>query len=120
MLTGLFFGAILLLLLGVGGAVVLPFLIIGTVIWLVFLPIRLLFHLTFGLIGGFFKLIFGLGGALLGILLVPIVLVVVGIALVGAFFATALALLTPLIPIVFLGLLGWGVYRLFVRPSPAV
>ena len=110
MLTGFFFVAILLL----------PLLLIGAVIWLVLLPIRLLFHLPVGLVGGFFSLLFGLAGALLGIVLVPVVLLVVGVALVGAFFAAALALLTPLIPIVLLGLLGWGVYRLFVRPSPAV
>src|SRR5687767_1655517 len=120
MLTGLFVGAILLLVMGVGGAFVLPFLIVGALIWLVVLPFRILFHVVFGLVGGFFGLIAGIGGALLGVLLVPLVLLVVGVALVGAFLAVLLAFLTPLVPVFLLVLLGWGVYRLFVRPAPAV
>ena len=95
-LLGLFFGAIL-------------FCLVGGFIWLVLLPLRILFKLIFGLVGG-----------LIGLLVAPIIMLVVGVALVGAFFAAALALLTPLIPLALLFLLGWGLYRLFVRPSPAI
>jgi len=117
MLTGLFFGAIVVLFMVFGAAIAVPFLLIGALIWLVLLPFRILFHLTFGLIGGIFKVLFGLGGALLGIVVLPVVLIIAGVALVGAFFVAVLGLLAPLIPTALLALLGWGIYRLFVRPA---
>ena len=40
MLTALAFGALLVLMMGLGGVVVLPILVIGGVIWLVLLPFR--------------------------------------------------------------------------------
>jgi hypothetical protein len=111
MLTFLFFSALALVAFATGGLFLIPFLIVGAVIWLITLPFRLLF-------GGLFRLIFGIGGALLGIVLAPLILVVVAIAVVGAFVAAVLALLTPLIPVMLLVLFGWGVYRI-ARPRPA-
>jgi hypothetical protein len=90
------------------GALALPLFAIAAVLWLVTLPIRLLFGFLFG---GLFRLVFGIVGALIGIILFPLVIVVAGIALVGAFVAALLALVTPLIPVVLLALLGWGAYR---------
>ena len=117
MLTFLLFSAFAVVAFGFAGVFALPFLIIGGVIWLVLLPIRLLFGLVFG---GLFRLVFGIGGALLGLVLAPLVMVVVGVALVGAFVAALFALLAPLIPIVLLALLGWGIYRIASRPRAAV
>lgn len=90
MLTALFITAVVLLLLGAGAAVLIPFLIIGGLIWLVLLPIRLAFHLLFALIGGLFHLVFGVVAAVLGVLVAPVVLVVVGITLLSVFVAAAL------------------------------
>lgn len=90
MLTALAISAVVLLLLGAGAAFVLPFVIIGAAIWLILLPIRLAFHLLFAVIGGALHLAFGLHAAVLGVLFAPVVLVIAGIALLGAFAAATL------------------------------
>ena len=119
MLTALVITVAVLLLLGAGGAFLIPILVIGGLIWLLLWPIRFAFHLVFAIIGGVFHLAFGLVAAVLGVLLAPVVLVIGGIALLGGLVVALLALLTPLIPIAVLAMLGWGVYRLVVRPSVA-
>ena len=87
----------------------LPFIILAGLFWLVTLPLRLLFGFIFG---GIFRLAFGLFGALIGLLLAPFVLLIVGAALAVAFVVGMFALLAPLMPFVVLGLIGWGIYRL--------
>jgi hypothetical protein len=114
-LTSLLVGSIALALLGFG-ALALPFFVVGAVVWLVLLPVRLLFGWVFG---GLFR-VFGLLGALLGLIVAPLALITVGVALLVAFLAALLALVTPLIPVVLLCLLGWGVYRVAIRPTPAL
>jgi hypothetical protein len=116
MVTFLLVSALILAFLGFGFLAV-PLLVVGGIFWLVTLPIRLMFGFVFG---GLFRVFFGVLGALLGLILAPLVLVVVGVALVGAFVAALIALLTPLIPVVLLLLLGWGIYRVAIRPSPAL
>ena len=108
MLTFLFFSLFAIAAFSLTGALALPLIALAGVLWLVTLPFRLLFGFAFG---GMFRLVFGIGGALLGIIFFPLILVVVGIALVGALVAGLAALLTPLIPVVLLALLGWGIYR---------
>ncbi len=103
MLEFLLVGALVLAAVMVAGVVAIPLLAIGAVIWLVLLPVRWLF-----------KLVFWLGGALLGLLIAPIVLIVVAVAVVGAFVTALLALLAPLTPLVLLALLAWGAYRIAV------
>jgi len=108
MLTFLFLSLFALAAFGFAGVFALPLIAIGAVIWLVTLPFRLLFGFVFG---GLFRLVIAIGGALLGIVLAPIIMVVVAVALVGALIAGLLALLAPLIPVVLLLLLGWGIYK---------
>ena len=90
-----------------------PLLVVGAVVWLVFLPIKLLFGFV---LGGLFRLVFALLGALMGLIVGPIVLVILGVAAVGALIAGLLALLAPLVPVVLLLLLGWALLRV-ARPS---
>jgi hypothetical protein len=116
MFTFLLVGSLILVLLGFG-ALAVPLLVVGGIVWLVMLPIKLLFGFVFG---GLFRVVFGVVGAILGLVLAPLVLVVAGIALVGAFLVALVALLTPLIPVVLLLLLGWGIYRVAIRPTPAL
>lgn len=105
MLGFLIFTIIAVALFGTAGLfVMLPVVLLGGAIWVV---------------GGLFRLVFGVLGALLGLIIGPIVLLVVGVALIGAFFAAALALIAPLIPVMLLLLLGWGIYRL-ARPKAPV
>ena len=108
MLVFLLLSALALAALGVGGALVLPFLLLGAVLWLATWPIRFLFRLVFGVLG-----------ALLGLLVAPVVIVAVGFALLVAFAATVIALLAPLVPVVLVLLLGWAVYRFAIQPSAA-
>ena len=103
MLEFLLLGSLALAALLLGSIVALPLLAVVALIWLVLLPIRWLF-----------KLVFWMAGALLGLLLAPVVVIAVGIVLVGAFVASLLALLVPLAPIVLLALLVWGAYRIAV------
>lgn len=111
MLTFIVVTALVLAVTGFG-VFAIPFLILGGLLWLVMLPIKLLFGFVFGVL---FRIFFGVLGALLGLILAPIILVVAGIALIGAFLAGVVALLAPLVPVVLLLLLGWGIVRL-VRP----
>jgi hypothetical protein len=112
MLTFLVFVAVAMAIAGLGVFAV-PLLLVAAVIWLVLLPIKLLVGFIFG---GLFRLVFGLIGALLGLVLAPIVLVIAGVAMVGAFITGMVALLAPLMPVILLLLLGWGIFRL-VRPK---
>ena len=112
MLTLLVLGALAFAFFGV---VVLPFMLIGLLFKLIFLPIRLVFFL----LGGLFRLVFGLLGGLLGLVLAPVMMLVVGVAIIGALIVGVLSLLAPLLPVVLLGTLAWAIYRLVRRPNPA-
>ena len=98
-----------LLLCTIGVAACLVIGVIGTVVgallhvffWVVTLPFRI-----------FFKLLFGLGGLFLGVLLSPFIAVIALIGLAVALVGAILSLLTPLLPVVLLGLFGWAIYRL--------
>lgn len=84
--------------------------VLKILLWTVFFPIRIILKLVFGIIG------FGLAA-----LLLPIILVVAGIAVVGALIAAVFALLAPLLPVLLLGLVGWAIYRASSRrPSPVI
>jgi hypothetical protein len=111
MLAALFFSSLLFVAVMIG-VVAVPVLVVGTVVWLIILPFKLLF-------GGLLRLIFGVGGALLGLLIGPLVMAIVGVALMGAFVAALLALLVPLVPVVLLVLLGWGVVKAASRGPQA-
>jgi hypothetical protein len=106
MLTLLVIGSIVLMAVAIGGLIAIPIMLISSLIWLVMLPFKLLF-----------KLIFGLGGMLLGMLVAPIAMVIVGVVLVGAVVVGILALLAPLLPIVLLAVFGWALYRLLAGRS---
>jgi hypothetical protein len=85
-------------------------LVLKTVLWIVFFPIRFLLKLVFWILS--------IG---LGVLLLPVVLVVAGIALIGAILAAIFSLLAPLLPIGIVALVGWGIYRASTRrPSPVI
>jgi hypothetical protein len=85
-------------------------LVLKTVLWIVFFPIRFLL-----------KLVFWILGVGLGVLILPLVLIVGGIAIVGAILAAILSLLAPLLPIAIVALVGWGIYRASTRrPSPVI
>ena len=85
-------------------------LVLKTIFWIVFFPIRFLL-----------KLVFWILGVGLGVLVLPIVLIVGGIAIVGAILAAILSLLAPLLPIAIVALVGWGIYRASTRrPSPVI
>lgn len=103
MLEFLLLGSVALAAVVFGGVVALPLLLIGALIWVVLLPLRWLF-----------KLVFGIGGALLGILIAPVVIIIAAVALAGVLVAALLALLAPLVPVVLLALLVWGAYRIAV------
>ena len=116
MLTFLLVSSLALAVLGFS-ALALPLFVVGGAIWLILLPIKLLFGFVFG---GLFRAVFGLLGGLLGLIVAPLVMIVVGVALLGAFLAALVALVTPLIPVVLLFFLGWGIYRITIRPSPVL
>jgi hypothetical protein len=82
------------------GAFALVGFLLKLLFWAVFFPIRLAL-----------KLLFGLVGLTLGAILLPFMLLVAGIAVVGALVAGLIALVTPLLPVILLGLVGWGIYR---------
>lgn len=105
MLTFLILSGLVLAVIVIGGLLTLPFLLIGAVVWLLLLPFRLLF-----------KLVFGIGGALLGLLLTPFVMVIVAVALIGAAITALLGLAVPLVPVILLALLVWGILRV-VTPT---
>ena len=106
MLTFLTICAFALAALVIGGLVAIPIFAVASLVWLVLLPFRLLF-----------KLVFGLGGMLLGFVVAPFVMLIVGVALIGALIAALLALVAPLVPIVLLALFAWALYRLVSRHS---
>ena len=125
---------ILLLLAGFAALVALPLLIIGGIFWLIMLPFRLFFGvlglvfglvfgafgLVFGLVGWIFRLVFGVFGAILGLIFGPLLLLILGVALVGGLIVGLFSLLAPLMPVILLGLVGWGIYRISTnRPSPS-
>jgi hypothetical protein len=112
MLTFLIFGALAIAVFGVAA---IPFMLIGLLFKLIVLPFRLFFFL----LGGAFRLVFGLLGGLLGLIVGPIMLLIVGVALLGALVAGIFSLLAPMIPMVLLGLLVWAIYRVVRRPTPA-
>jgi hypothetical protein len=78
--------------------------------WAVLFPIRLVF-----------KLLFGLVGLTLGAVLLPFVLLVAGIAVIGALVAGLIALITPILPVLIFLFVGWAIYRVSSRrPSPVI
>jgi hypothetical protein len=116
MFTFLLVSSLVLALLGFG-FLAIPLLVAGAIVWIVLLPIKLLFGFVFG---GLFRVVFGVLGAFFGLILAPLVLVVAGVAVAGAFVAALLALIAPLVPVALLLLLGWAIYRVASRPSPVV
>jgi hypothetical protein len=80
--------------------------VLKLIFWVVFFPIRL--------IG---KLLFGLAGATLGLVLLPLVVILGGIALVGLVVAAIIAVLTPLLPVLLVALVGWAIYRTSSRSA---
>ncbi len=86
--------------LAVGGLVAIPIFAVVSLVWLVLLPFRLLF-----------KMLFGLGGMLIGLVVAPFVMLILGVVLIGALVAGLLALLAPALPIVLFALFGWALYR---------
>jgi hypothetical protein len=124
---------IFLVLAGFAALIVLPVLIIGGIFWLITLPFRLFFGIVglvfslvfgafglfFGLVGWVFRIVFGIFGAILGLIFGPILLLLLGVALVGGLIVGLFSLLAPLVPVILLGLVGWGIYRISTnRPSP--
>lgn len=83
---------------------------ICAIVWAVLFPIRLLF-----------KLMFGLLGAIVSVLLVPILLLVVGVVAVAALAAAFIAALVPLLPLLAMALVAWAIYKgVSRRTSPAL
>jgi hypothetical protein len=74
--------------------------LVKVLFWAVLFPIRLALKLTFGLLG-----------LALGAIVLPFVLLVAGIAVIGAIVAALFALLAPLLPVLLLVLVGWAIYR---------
>lgn len=114
MLSFLFVTLFAIIGVAAAGVVAVPVLVLAALFWLILLPIKLLVGFVFG---GFFRLVFGLLGAVLGVIMIPLLMVVAGVAIVGAVLAGLLALVAPLVPFALLFLLGWAVYRL-ARPRP--
>lgn len=125
---------IFLVLAGCAALIALPLLIIGGIFWLIMLPFRLFFGilglvfglvfgafgLVFGVVGWIFRLVFGVFGAILGLIFGPLLLLILGVALVGGLIVGLFSLLAPLVPVILLGLVGWGIYRISTnRPSPS-
>ncbi len=88
------------------GTVALVGFVLKVLFWALLFPLRLAF-----------KLILGLVGLTLGALLIPFVLLIAGIAIIGALVAGLIALITPLLPVILLGLVGWAIYKVSSRPS---
>jgi hypothetical protein len=72
--------------------------------WLVTFPIRLVLRFAFGIV-------FGTVGFLLRILFAPILMLVVGIAILVAFVAAILSVFVPLLPVLVIGGIAWAIYR---------
>jgi hypothetical protein len=81
----------------------LPFAILFAVLLVPFLLLRFLFKLALGLLILPFVLVFGVLALVLG--------------LAAGAFALSFAILIPLLPIALVGVVIWGVVRLFSRPS---
>jgi hypothetical protein len=88
------------------GTLALVGFVLKVLFWAVLFPIRLVFKLVFGIVG------LGLA-AFVG----PILLLVAGIAVVGALAAAFIALVAPLLPLLLLAFLGWAIYRASTRSS---
>ena len=86
---GVFFGLLALPF----ALLALPFALIGLVLFLPFLLFRFVLR------------------AALGLIVLPIVLLVAGLAFAALFFAAALAILIPLSPFLLIALLVWAVTR---------
>jgi hypothetical protein len=114
--------------------IAIPAMIIGGLFWLITLPFRLFFGilgmvfglvfgafgLFFGLVGAIFRVVFGIFGAILGLIFGPLLLLLLGVALVGGLIVGLFSLLAPLVPVILLALVGWGIYRISTnRPSPS-
>jgi hypothetical protein len=85
-------------------------LVIKAIFWVVFFPIRLLF-----------KLVFWTLGAGLAVVLMPVILLVVAVAIIGALVTALFSLLAPMIPVALVALVGWAIYRGSTRrPSPVI
>ena len=84
--------------------------VLKILLWAILFPIRLVLKLVFGIVG------FGLAAVLL-----PIIVIIGGIAVVGALVAALFEVIAPLLPVLLLGLLGWAIYRASSsRPSPVI
>jgi hypothetical protein len=80
------------------------------VFWIIFFPIRLVLRLVFGVVG-----------AVIAVALLPLILLVGAVAIVGAILAALFAIIAPLLPLAFVVLIGWVIYRASTRrPSPVL
>jgi hypothetical protein len=98
--------AIVFVALCIAGTVAVIVFVLKVLFWVVLFPIRLAFKLAFGILGVGFAAI-----------VAPLVLVIGGIAIVGALLAALFAIVAPLLPVILLGLVGWAIYRASVGPS---
>ena len=78
-------------------------------LWLVLLPFRILF-----------KVVFGVGWLILGAIAAPLLLLLVGAAVLVAVIGALLAILLPLLPVVLLAALAWAIYRGTRRPTTPI
>ena len=99
-----------LLVLGVIGG------ILKLVFGLLFLPLRLLgklIALPFMAVGVFFKLLFG-------VMFLPLLFVGGLVVLAGLVVAAVVGLLVPLMPLLIVGVVVWGLVKVFSRPGAVV
>ena len=81
------------------GLMVLAF-AVKVLLWLVLLPFKILF-----------KVVFGLGWLILGAIAAPLLLLMVGVAVLVAVIGALLAIVLPLLPIVLLAAVAWAIFR---------
>ena len=102
-----------MLALAVAAVVSVGVFVLRMAFWMVLLPLRMLFGLLFvpfWIAKTVLKVAFG-------VLLLPLMLIVGGVLAVAAFLAALVAVVTPLVPLLILGLLIWVVARSFRRPA---
>jgi hypothetical protein len=87
--------------------------ILKLVFWVIFLPFRLLGSLValpFMAAGAFFKVLFG-------VMFLPLLLVGGMVVLVFGVLAAVVSLLVPLMPLLIVGVVVWGLVKAFSRPA---
>jgi hypothetical protein len=103
----------------VAGVVGMGLMLVRLVFWAVFLPLRLAFGLVFGIL--LFPLWILRGAFKVASLAIVIPIMLVGGLLAGAglLIAALAAVVVPLLPVLVLGLIVYGLFRAFTR-RPAV